>query len=252
VSPRRASQADLGKAFGSVARVMKENRASLNSADEFNHNHGDNMVDTFQTIAQAMKEKKGSPPSEQLAFAGQKLGQTAQSGSAKLYSEGLAQAAERVKGQSAITPESAMMLVQALMGGQASASTGAAAQGQGGMGDLLGALLGGGQTAQPAAQGQPDMTDLLGSLLGGQTQQTQHTTQASAQQGSAGIDLNTLLAAGSAFFKARQEGAAPLESIVQAVMAGSQMHSSTHREQSGQMVAGTLLNALGSMLGGGK
>jgi hypothetical protein len=54
------------------------------------------------------------------------------------------------------------------------------------------------------------------------------------------------------FIQARQQGAEPLQAVVQAVMAGSQMNSSTHRAQSGQMVAETLLNTLGSMLGGGK
>ena len=72
--------------------------------------------------------------------------------------------------------------------------------------------------------------------------------QAAPAQQSGGIDLNMLLNAGMAFFQARQQGAAPVDALVQAVMAGSQMQSSAHHSQSGQLVAGTLLNAIGSML----
>lgn len=263
------SKTDLSKVFGSVVQVMQENRATLNAADEYNHNHGDNMVDTFQLITQAMAEKKTSAPSTQLAYASQKLSGQAQTGSAKLYAEGLAQAAQKVQGQRSITPESAMSLVQALMGGQSASSS--QPQSQGGMGDLLGALLGGSQ-AQAQQQSQPDASDLLGSLLGGQQsapqgqsggmgdllgallggQQAAQPQAAQPQGQGGGIDLSTLLTAGAAFLKARQKGSGALEAIVQAVMAGSQMNNASHRQQSGQLVAGTLLNALSSVMGRAK
>ena len=288
------SKTDLSKVFGSVVKVMQENRAALNAADEYNHNHGDNMVDTFQVITQAMAEKKTSAPSTQLAYASQKLSKEAQTGSAKMYAEGLAQAAQKVKGQTRISPESAMSLVQALMGGQ-SAPAASQPQSQGGMADLLGALMGGqsAPAAQPQSQGgledlmgallggsqapaqpqsQPDAGDLLGSLLGGQQsapqgqsggmgdllgallggQQAAQPQAAQPQDQGGGIDLATLLTAGAAFLKARQKGAGALEAIVQAVMAGSQMNNSSHRQQSGQLVAGTLLNALSSVMSGAK
>jgi len=293
VNQPTVSKTDLSKVFGSVVKVMQENRATLNAADEYNHNHGDNMVDTFQLITQAMAEKKASSPSTQLAYASQKLSKEAQTGSAKLYAEGLAQAAQKVKGQTRISPESAMTLVQALMGGQSAPAS--QPQSQGGMGDLLGALMGGqsAPAAQPQSQGgledlmgallggsqapaqqqsQPDAGDLLGSLLGGQQsapqgqsggmgdllgallggQQAAQPQAAQPQGQGGGIDLATLLTAGAAFLKARQKGAGALEAIVQAVMAGSQMNNASHRQQSGQLVAGTLLNALSSVMGGAK
>jgi len=294
VNPPTVSKTDLSKVFGSVVQVLQENRSALNAADEYNHNHGDNMVDTFKLITQAMQEKKASAPSTQLAYASQKLSGVAQSGSAQLYAQGLAQAAQTVKGQKSIDPQMAMSLVQALMGGQ-SAPAAAQPQSQGGMADLLGALMGGQQApaAQPQSQGglddlmgallggqspaqpqsQPDAGDLLGSLLGGQQaapqgqgggmgdllgallggQPAQVQPQASQPQAQGGgIDLATLLTAGAAFLQARQKGAGALEAIVQAVMAGSQMNNSSHRQQSGQLVAGTLLNALSSVMSGAK
>jgi len=49
---------DLAKVFGAVAKTLGENRDSLNQADDYNHDHGDHMVQTFDVITRAMKEKK--------------------------------------------------------------------------------------------------------------------------------------------------------------------------------------------------
>lgn len=272
MSMKRSDQVDLARLFSTVTTTLKENQQSLNAADDYNHNHGDNMVRNFQTISRAVRAKKDSPPAEQLAYASQVLGQRSQSGSAQLYSQGLSQAAERFQGKPAITQDDAMLLVQALMGGQTSQqqsqSSGAdllsslmggpsPSQGQSSGADLLGSLLGG-QTSQQ--QSQSAGGDLLGGLLGafmggtpagGSAQSAGQFSQSAAAQGG-GIDLNTLLTAGMAFFKARQQGAEPLAALVQAVMAGSQMQNSTHHSQSGQLVAQTLISTLGKMLSGKK
>jgi hypothetical protein len=255
VSTRASSQVDLVKAFNTVTRELKVNQQSLNAADEYNHNHGDNMVKNFQVITSAMRQKKGALPSDQLEYASQVLAQRSQSGSAQLYSQGLANAADRFKGQRSITPENAMQLVQALMGSDQLSSPAAPPASSGGM-DFLGGLLGG-QSGQGQGQSQPagnDMLgDLLGALMGGgapaaQPSQTSYAPQGGGSPQGGGIDMNMLLNAGMAFFQARQQGAAPVQALVQAVMAGSQMQSSASHSQSGQLVAGTLLNAIGSML----
>lgn len=232
---------DLTKLFNTVTRTLKENQDALNATDEYNHNHGDNMVQNFQTITRAVKAKKDSPASEQLEYASQLLSQRSQSSSAQLYSQGLAQAAQRFQGQQGITANDAMTLIQTLMGGTGVVPGQSAQQAAqqpapqadpmgGGGGDLLGGLLssflGGGAAAQP--------------------EQPQY--QPENAQNAGGIDINTLLTAGMAFFQARQQGAAPMQAIVQAVMAGSQMQSNAHQAQSGNLVATTLINAVGSML----
>ena len=53
---------DLANLFQSVTGTLSQNRATLNEADTQNHDHGDNMVDTFEVITRAMKEKKGADP----------------------------------------------------------------------------------------------------------------------------------------------------------------------------------------------
>jgi hypothetical protein len=241
----QTGQVDLARSFSAVTRALKANQASLNASDEYNHNHGDNMVKNFQVITTAMRQKKDAAPSEQLQYASQALAKRANSGSAQMYAQGLSQAAERLQGQRGIDANSMITLVQALMGGgQASAPAPASA---GGMGDLLGSLLGGGATAQPTQpQSAGGLGDLLGSLLGGEPQQ-----QSTPQQ-SGGLDMGTLLSAGMAFLQARQQGQDVLPALVQAIVSGSQMSNSAHHNQSGTLVASTLLNTIGGMLGGKK
>jgi hypothetical protein len=177
------------------------------------------------------------------------LAQQGHSGSAQVYSQGLAQAAQQFQGQSAVTPDNAMMLVQSLLGGgQQSAPQG---------GDLLGALLGGGQQ-QSAPQGGADLlgallggggqsapqggADLLGALLGGG-----QSTQSSGGQGQDGIDIGDVLNAGMTFMNAKQQGQGNLQAALSAVMAAGPMGQKPHRQQSGQVVGNALLQAVAGL-----
>src|SRR5512145_3055050 len=84
---------DLSALFGAAAKTLAANRSTLNEADIENQNHGDNMVQAFKMISQAMASQRGAPPSDQLRYASEYLGQNANSGSAHVYAQGLAQAA---------------------------------------------------------------------------------------------------------------------------------------------------------------
>lgn len=132
---------DLSALFNVAAKTLAANRATLNQADLENQNHGDNMVQAFKMISQAMASQRGAAPSDQLQYASEYLSQNANSGSAQVYAQGLAQAAQQFQGQQAITPDNAMLLLQSLLGGgqQSSSQSGA---------DLLGSLLGGQQVPQ--------------------------------------------------------------------------------------------------------
>jgi hypothetical protein len=179
-------------------------------------------------ISQVMASQQGAPPSQQLNSASQYLAQNGTSGSAHAYSQGLAQAAQQFQGQSAVTPDNAMMLVQSLLGGGQSAPS------QGG--DLLGSLLGGGGQSQSSAQG----GDLLGALLGGQS-----APQGGSQQ-QGGIDLGDILNAGMSFMNAKQQGQDNLQAALTALMSTGPM-AKPHRQQSGQVVANALLQAVAGM-----
>lgn len=203
---------NLADLFKSVTSTLVDNKKSLNEADSYNKNHGDNMVDIFKVITQAMEEKAGADPADQLAYASQLLRQKSQSGSAQMYVKGLTQAAERFQGQD-ITTGNAMELIQTLLGG------------------------GEAQPLQSSPTG-----DLLGSLLTGLTGGEK------SQSESEGFDLGDLLGAGMAFMQAKQEGDSNVEALVDAVVSTSQMGTSSHRAQSSTLVTNTLLQVIGSMM----
>lgn len=220
---------DLSSLFNVAAQALTANQSSLNQADTENQNHGDNMVQVFNMISQVMANQQGASPSQQLNSASQYLAQNGTSGSAHVYSQGLAQAAQQFQGQSAVTPDNAMTLIQSLLGGgQPAASQG---------GDLLGSLLGGGQQSQSSAQG----GDLLGSLLGGQS-----APQGGGQQQS-GIDLGDVLNAGMSFMNAKQQGQGNMQAALSALMSAGPMAQKSHRQQSGQVVANALLQVVAGM-----
>lgn len=234
---------DLLKVFTQVSKTLAKNKETLNEADSFNHDHGDHMVDTFQTITRAMKSQNGADPSQMLQVAAQALSQNANSGSAQLYSQGLQKAAQEFQGKN-VDAGSAMSLLQTLLSaGQPTQQT---AQQQSPMGNLLGSLLGGGQQAQAS---QPAGGDLLGSLLGGLTGSPQQQPSSGAGQAggglSDGLDMGDLVTAGMAFFQSKQQGKTNMNALVDAFVAASGMGSSPHRQQSTQLVVSTFMNAIG-------
>lgn len=129
-----SSNVDLVKLFSSVAETMVENQSSLNKADEYNQDHGDHMVDIFKMITDAVQEAPKNDLAKGLAKASKVLTEKP-SGSADMYSKGLAQAAEYFQeGQSLDVTQLLPLLQTMLGGGEASVSKGA--------GGLLNSLVG--------------------------------------------------------------------------------------------------------------
>jgi len=209
---------DLGSLFQAVTGTLQKNQKKLNAADDENHDHGDNMVDTFEVITQAMKEKANADPADQLAYASQLLRQK-KNGSAQVYANGLQEASREFQGQQ-VNQGNAMNLIQALMGGGQASQQPAPQQSGGGLGGLLGSLLG-----------------------GGQQQESQQ------QQGGGGLDLGDLLQAGMAFMGTKSRGGSNLEAIVNAVVANSAFAGNARRSQSGSLVANTLMQTIAGMVG---
>lgn len=262
---------DLSKVFQAVTKELKANQAALNETDTFNHDHGDNVVDVFQTVSKAVKAKKGAPASEQLEYASRML-QNKPSGSAKVYSQGLADAANRFQGKQ-LTADNAMQLVAALMGSGQSSQAGASSQDPlGGLaGSLLSGMLGGQQQPTIASGSQDALGGLAGSLLSG-TLGGQEQTQSPAasqdplgglagsllsglmggspaqqSQSQGGLDAGDLLQAGMAFMQAQQQGSSPVEAIINTLMSNSSVGSSPHRKESGAMIINTILQVVGAI-----
>jgi hypothetical protein len=208
-----ANQLDLASLFQSVTQNLMTKKDVLNQADTYNQNHGDNMVEIFRVITQAMEQKQDAAPSEQLAYASQLLKQK-ESGSAQVYAQNLFQASKEFQGQQ-ITTDNAFGLLQS--------------------------LLGAGQ--EPTSQKTAEPGDLLGSLLSGIV---------GGGEGSegGGLDAADLLSAGMTFLQSKQEGDSDIEALADAFISTSPLSQSAHRSQSGAVVANTILQVLGSL--GGK
>jgi hypothetical protein len=169
------------------------------------------MVEVFEVVTQAVKERKNASPADQLAYASQLLRQR-ESGSAKYYAGGLSKAAQQFAGKK-VTQDNIMQLVQA--------------------------LLSGGQDVSPMqrpAAGDDPLSALLGGLGGG-----------AQGGGQSGIDIADLLNAGMSYLGAKQSGQSDIEALMGALAAGTQGGSTPYRAQSGAVVANALLQAIGAL-----
>jgi hypothetical protein len=150
-----AQNLDLFSMFQSVAGALEDNKDSLNKADSYNGDHGDNMAQIFNLVTKAVGDKSKKSPSSQLQHAGELL-KKQKSGSAKVYAEGLMEAASTFQDQS-ITADSVMPLLQTLLGGGTAQQTSQ----DSGLGGMLGGLLGGGEEGDAGI----DAGDLLNAGL---------------------------------------------------------------------------------------
>jgi hypothetical protein len=106
---------DLSALFNVATQALVANQSSLNQADTENQNHGDNMVQAFNMISQAMASQRGASPSQQLSHASEYLAQNATSGSGQIYAQGLAEAAQQ-SGQ--LVANALLQAVAGMAGGQ--------------------------------------------------------------------------------------------------------------------------------------
>ncbi len=281
---------DLSTIFGEITKTLVANQQVLNEADKTNHNHGDNMVQTFKTAQKAVVTGKDKTPAQQLEYVAKRLQKTSRSGSGQIYAEGFSRAAQKFEGKS-VSPDNIGTLIEALMGsGQTSqpqqqtkpkpkpvkpkpqTSQPKPQQSQGG-GDMLSTLLGGlmsgeqqPQQSQPKPQqnqgGGDLLTTLLGSLMAGEQQPQQQ--QSSPQQTQAGGDMLTTLLGGlmggeqqtqtqQSVPQQSQGGGDMLTTLLGGLMGGEQQaQPPQHSQPSSQQTSGGGLmeTLLGGLLGG--
>jgi hypothetical protein len=266
-----AKSIELANLFATVTQSLRENEDSLNQGDDYNHDHGTNMVNTFQIITDALREKQGASNSDALSYAAQQLRRNGTGGSARLYAQNLQQAANTAKGTT-MTSAGTLELLQTLMGGeqeraaeQAAASTAKPTTGLGGLlgslmgavqqqqvqqpvqssdsglGGLLGGLFGGqNQQVEQPAQSTGDLGSLLGGLLGGQ--QTQAAPKPSSGMGGIMGIISSLMGSGQS-----TGSGAGLGALVQAFTGGSGT-SQNYRKDSSGVIVSTVLQAIMSMM----
>ncbi len=263
------TKVNLAKLFGNVAQELAKNQGTLNQADTQNNDHGTNMVNVFNTITQALEEKPKATPSTQLEYASEQVRENCQSGSGTVYADGLARAAAELQGQN-LNGSNAMQLITALMGTNLGGQSSTQSAGGDALGSLLGSMMGGSAPQQPT--GGSGSGDVLGSLLGSVLSGGQSSTPRQvatplamhwvpcwvvcweannlprSQPSGSGISMQQVLAAGLEFMQSQQQGQDTMSSLLDAVVAGTQAGSG-YRAESGKLVAGTLMQGLGALLG---
>lgn len=201
------SSVDLVNVFQGVVGALQENKQTLNEADEYNHNHGDNMVQIFERATKALSEKKDAAPAEKLAHASE-LVQGIDSGSAQVYARGLAQAAQEFRGKK-LTSENATLLLKNLL-----------------------------NAGDPPEQQPQERKGLLGSIV------SEFTGGGEGEE--EGLEVDDLLNAGLTFLQSKQSGDSNTEALMDALVSSSSVGQVPHRAQSGRVVAETLIGMLGS------
>ena len=212
---------DLSDLFGAALQAVSAHRQEINALDGYNGNHGDNMAQNMQLIVNALQQKPDQPPAAALQHASQQLQSQGHGGTSQYYAQGLAQAAAQLQGQSSLTTDDALYVVQS----------------------LLGAIPSEGHPQQPQAGG-----SVLDQVLG--MSQAQPVQQPQKPSGLGGL-LATLVPAAMAFLQAKQSGADPTAAAGQALMGaltGSQsvnpLQSGTPRAAAGGLIAQSVLKAL--------
>lgn len=202
---------DLKTLFQTVSQQLADKKDDLNKADSYNHNHGDHMVHIFNLVQDAVSQKSDKPVEEQLAYASHVVKEKENSGSGKLYAQGLAKAAEKFSDKSL---------------------------NQNNLGELVQSLL---DAEKPQPESDSNSGGLLGSLLSGLTGQS---TEAESDQT---LGLDELLRAGMTFYQSKQDGDSNMEAIMDAIKAFSPMGKTPHRAQSASIVASTLMKSAGNL-----
>ena len=209
-----ADNLDLSQIFKSVTSALASQQSDLNEADSYNHDHGDHMVQIFNLVQEAVSKKSNSSVADQLAYASKQLTKETDSGSAKLYAEGLSNAAKSFTGTD-LNADNIMTLVKSLMNVEANQEP---AQNNSGnaIGSLLSSLMGGGDSS-----GEDD----------------------------SGLGMDDLLRAGLTFMQSKQGGDSNMEAAMDALLAASPMGQSSHRSQSGSIVASTIMSFAQNFMG---
>ena len=212
-----STELDLSQLFGSLVQSLTQNKDHLNSLDEHNGDHGDNIVKIFEVAADAMAKRQGASPNEALSYAAEKVRKLS-SGSAQVYAVGFENAAQQFHDRTAIEANDISSLLTTLLG------------------------LGGSgvQAAQPA-QAQDPLGSLLGGLLGGPTEET-------AGEGGGEL-ISNLLRSGLTFLQEGEGGMGEIGAGLQELINASPLGEVPHRQQSASMVVTGLLDALPSLLG---
>lgn len=223
--------ADLAALFAAVGSALRCTRAELNAADAENANHGDHILQIFETAAAAASDlvaarpvfgsSNGGPGADELACqmeaVARQLHALADNGSAGVYARGLEQIAGQLRRYQVGLEDFLAYLRRAA--GEADS--------------------GGNPGAEDARAGET-LKALMSGLAGW------NDVENGRPAGETPLDMGALLEFGMAYMQAKSRGGSRNEVIADAAASASPLRSRPHRYQSGKLVIAALLEAVRS------
>lgn len=249
---------NLADLFGAALRSLAEQRDEINALDDFNGNHGDNMVQNLQVVTEALSMQQDKSPAEALRYAGDVLQVQGRGGTSQFYSQGLGRAAEQLQGHATLEQGDVMTLIQSILGSVPAQGNPQEGQTVQSVLDMVLGMAGAQQVSpQPAPEPEPTLGggvfDLLKGLIGlspskpTPVQPTQPSVVPQDDTFDVGDVLERLLPAGLAYLQAKQAGAdssqAIKQALIKALLGGQAQRPSTPRAAAGSVIAQSMLQA---------
>lgn len=209
---------DLAPYFEAVRQVLLQNQPALNLADALNGNHGDHMVEIFQTVVSALQSNPSADLTGSLKAASLALEKLTTNRSAQIYAQGLAAFSEQFWLHSVSTGDLVNYLRASLQNHPASILT------PDNRGEVLKAVAGGLQDWKMADTIPPD-NHLVGD-------RKPH------------LDLGFLFDLGVHYLQAKQHNPDKLSALAETAISACPLCKVSHRRQSGKLVIQTLLQQI--------
>ncbi len=205
---------EFAQLFRSAGDILVQNQVNLNCTDTVNGNHGDHMVEIFQSVVQVAQEHPGMELAEAMEVAGLALAQLVNNGSAQVYSRGLTSFAFQFRKYDI----SMLELISYVRRTLSEKEDSTVEEKPGSRGVILKALVAG-LAGWQAREKNPMATD-------------------------ATLDLGYLFDLGLAYLHAKQHSGNKLEALVETVVSASPLGNVAHRLQSGKLAVKALLQAM--------
>ena len=216
-SPIELQPEYLQTIFNAVGESLEGRRDELNRLDEFNHDHGDHMVEVFHLAAQAAGDGELNALAESMKRASALLSARVENGSAQVYARGLSLLGEQFR-QRQIELDDLLLVVQQYLSDQKGEEQGVS-----------------GRSSEVSKA-------LLNALAEWEKLEDSQAEGAAGKAG--GLDMGYLFGVGMAYLQAKQKGGDRLDVLSETVVSASPLGKLPHRHISGVIAVRALLEAL--------
>lgn len=215
---------NLAQVFEAVRQVVRENQAYFNTVDEFNHNHGDHLLEILDLAVRTLHDLHPGDLAGSMMAAGIAIKKLEGNESARVYSDGLIAFAQKLQ-QYGIEQAELIQFVREKTG--------------------EGRLEKRNDDVQPVDEA-GDHDKRSGQVLKALVEGISTWKQSDSGQGykEKNLDMGALFELGIIYMQARQRGGSNIEVLADAAVSASPLNQSAHRKISGKIAIQALLKAL--------